>query len=91
MNSYCNTVSAANLSIGALNCYVESVLCDNSFLSDALRGNLLLKHYQLEVDLRHVSMYNDEMAHMIQDRPADILPLVQLQSSPRVFSLTHLS
>ena len=30
----------------------------------------------LEVDLRHVSLYNDELAHAIQDRPADILPLV---------------
>ena len=44
--------------------------------SDMLRGNLLLKQYQLEVDLRHISLYNDELAHAIQDRPADILPLV---------------
>ena len=44
--------------------------------SDILRGNLLLKQYQLEVDLRHISLYNDELAHAIQDRPADILPLV---------------
>lgn len=43
---------------------------------DKLRGNLLLKQHQLEVDLRHVGLYNDELAHAIQDRPADILPLV---------------
>jgi DNA replication licensing factor MCM5 len=43
---------------------------------DQLRANLLLKQYQLEVDLRHVGLYNDELAHAIQDRPADILPLV---------------
>jgi DNA replication licensing factor MCM5 len=48
---------------------------------DKLRANLLLKHYQLEVDLRHVSLYNDELAHLIQNKPSDILPLCQLGSS----------
>lgn len=43
-----------------------------------LRGNLLLKQNQLEVDLRHVGLYNDELAHAIQDRPAEVLPLVSL-------------
>ncbi|KAK0505988.1 MCM-domain-containing protein [Armillaria luteobubalina] len=44
---------------------------------DMLRGNLLLKQNVLEVDLRHVSLYNDELAHAIQDRPADVLPLFE--------------
>lgn len=44
---------------------------------DKLRANLLLKHYQLEVDLRHVSLYNDELAHLIQNKPTDILPLFE--------------
>ena len=43
---------------------------------DKLRANLLLKQYFLEVDLRHVGLYNDELAHAIQDRPTDVLPLV---------------
>lgn len=38
---------------------------------------MLLKQHLLEVDLRHVSLFNDELAHAIQDRPADILPLVR--------------
>jgi hypothetical protein len=46
-------------------------------LRDKLRGNLLLKQHQLEVDLRHVGLYNDELAHAIQDKPAEILPLVR--------------
>jgi MCM N-terminal domain len=50
-------------------------------IRDKLRGNLLLKQHQLEVDLRHVSLYNDELAHAIQDRPADILPLVSTVES----------
>ncbi|EIN13640.1 MCM-domain-containing protein [Punctularia strigosozonata HHB-11173 SS5] len=44
---------------------------------DKLRANLLLKQHQLEVDLRHVGLYHDELAHAIQDRPADILPLFE--------------
>ncbi|KAF8807264.1 MCM-domain-containing protein [Phlegmacium glaucopus] len=44
---------------------------------DKLRGNILLKQHVLEVDLRHVSLYNDELAHAIQDRPADVLPLFE--------------
>ncbi|KAI9444999.1 MCM-domain-containing protein [Lactarius indigo] len=44
---------------------------------DKLRANLLLKHYQLEVDLRHVSLYNDELAHLIQNKPSDVLPLFE--------------
>ncbi|KAI0044377.1 MCM-domain-containing protein, partial [Auriscalpium vulgare] len=44
---------------------------------DKLRANLLLKHYSLEVDLRHVGLFNDELAHAIQDKPADVLPLFE--------------
>ncbi|KAI0322316.1 MCM2/3/5 family-domain-containing protein [Amylostereum chailletii] len=44
---------------------------------DKLRANLLLKHYQLEVDLRHIGLYNDELAHAIQNIPADVLPLFE--------------
>ncbi|KAF9015018.1 MCM-domain-containing protein [Cyathus striatus] len=47
---------------------------------DKLRGNLLLKQHFLEVDLRHVGLYNDELAHAIQDRPADILPTVSAKT-----------
>ena len=63
-----------------------------TFCSDKLRGNILLKQHILEVDLRHVSLYNDELAHAIQDRPADVLPLVKYYFS-RQFSesLTRLS
>ncbi|TFK41310.1 MCM-domain-containing protein [Crucibulum laeve] len=44
---------------------------------DKLRANLLLKQHLIEVDLRHVSLFNDELAHAIQDRPADVLPLFE--------------
>ncbi|KAJ6501662.1 MCM-domain-containing protein [Mycena vitilis] len=41
---------------------------------DKLRANLLLKQRTLEVDLRHLSLYNDELAHAIQDTPTVTLP-----------------
>ncbi len=44
---------------------------------DKLRANLLLKQNVLEVDLGHVGLYNDELSHAIQDRPADVLPLFE--------------
>lgn len=46
------------------------------YYRDKLRANLLLKQHQLEVDLRHIGLFNDELAHAIQERPAEILPLV---------------
>jgi DNA replication licensing factor MCM5 len=59
---------------------VSTVALEESLMTrarrDTLRANLLLKQHQLEVDLRHVGLYNDELAHSIQDAPADILPLV---------------
>ena len=47
------------------------------WFSDQLRANLLLKLYTLEVDLRHVNLFNPELAHAVQDRPADLLPLFE--------------
>ncbi|KAH8100472.1 MCM-domain-containing protein [Cristinia sonorae] len=44
---------------------------------DKLRANLLLKQLQLEVDLRHVGLFNEELAHSIQERPGEILPLFE--------------
>ena len=29
------------------------------------------------MDLRHVGLYNDELAHAIQEQPGEILPLVR--------------
>jgi DNA replication licensing factor MCM5 len=38
---------------------------------------LLLRLYALEVDLRHVNLFSPELAHAVQDRPADLLPLFE--------------
>ncbi|KAG6869157.1 hypothetical protein C0993_012256 [Termitomyces sp. T159_Od127] len=56
---------------------------------DQLRGNLLLKQYLLEVDLRHISLFNDELAHAIQDKPAEILPLFENAATKAARSILH--
>ncbi|KAF8591962.1 MCM-domain-containing protein [Ramaria rubella] len=54
---------------------------------DKLRANLLLKQYHLEVDLRHVALYNDDLAHAIQDRPGDVLPLFETAATKAARSI----
>ncbi|KIM28949.1 hypothetical protein M408DRAFT_329001 [Serendipita vermifera MAFF 305830] len=44
---------------------------------DQLRANLLLRIDSLEVELKHIALYNDDLAHAIQDRPGDTLPLFE--------------
>ena len=48
---------------------------------DELRANILLRIYSLEVDLKHVALYNDDLAHALQDRPGDMLPLFEAAAS----------
>lgn len=61
-----------------LTCLYSSIesLAYKIIRSDKLRANLLLKQYHLEVDLRHVALYNEDLAHSVQHRPGDVLPLV---------------
>ncbi|KXN83612.1 DNA replication licensing factor mcm5 [Leucoagaricus sp. SymC.cos] len=58
--------------------FLQSFRVGGGFIyRDKLRANLLLKQYILEVDLRHVGLFNEELAFAIQDRPADVLPLFE--------------
>ncbi|KAF5356287.1 hypothetical protein D9756_004192 [Leucocoprinus leucothites] len=58
--------------------FLQSFRVGGEFIyRDKLRANLLLKQYILEVDLRHIGLFNEELAFAIQDRPADILPLFE--------------
>ncbi|KAJ8084340.1 minichromosome maintenance protein 5 [Marasmius tenuissimus] len=60
-----------------LNFILQYRIGEEFIYRDKLRGNLLLKEHLLEVDLHHVSLYNEELAFAIQERPADILPLFE--------------
>jgi DNA replication licensing factor MCM5 len=73
-----NSPSKAHLQ---LHCHfiIKRLLCHN--YRDQLRANLLLRIDSLEVELRHVALYNDDLAHAIQDRPGDTLPLFELAAA----------
>jgi DNA replication licensing factor MCM5 len=42
-----------------------------------LRHNLALKQYFLEVDLAHLLSFDEELATLLTDKPAENLALVQ--------------
>ncbi|KAI0786094.1 MCM-domain-containing protein [Abortiporus biennis] len=44
---------------------------------DKIRGNLLLKEHYLEVDLEHITNFNEDLAEAISQRPAEVLPLFE--------------
>ena len=40
---------------------------------DQLRQNLIVKRYLLEVDMDHLAMYSEELAHQLRQHPAEVL------------------
>ncbi|KAK4689763.1 DNA replication licensing factor MCM5, partial [Tremellales sp. Uapishka_1] len=44
---------------------------------DRLRSSLLLHHHTLDVDLKDLVAYNEELAQRIQERPGDMIPLLE--------------
>ena len=50
----------------------------NNVSRDKLRANMLLRQYYLEVHLEHLVLYNEDLAHAIQDTPGEIMPLVRV-------------
>lgn len=43
---------------------------------DRLRSSLLLNHHSIDVDLRDLVVYNDELAQKVQEQPGEMIPLV---------------
>jgi hypothetical protein len=46
------------------------------YASDRLRSSLLLHHHTLDVDLRDLVVYNDELGQKVQEQPGEMIPLV---------------
>ncbi|WVQ78482.1 hypothetical protein IAT38_000568 [Cryptococcus sp. DSM 104549] len=44
---------------------------------DALRSALLLKHHTLEVDLRDLVAWSEELAQKVQEQPGEMIPLLE--------------
>ncbi|KNZ53343.1 minichromosome maintenance protein 5 (Cell division control protein 46) [Puccinia sorghi] len=45
---------------------------------DRLRTNLLAKVYAIEVELQHLIVYDEELAHSISNMPGELLPLFEI-------------
>jgi len=46
---------------------------------DRLRSSLLLHHHSLEVDLRDLGVWNEELGQKVQEQPGEMVPLVSTQ------------
>ncbi|KAG0140786.1 hypothetical protein CROQUDRAFT_83949 [Cronartium quercuum f. sp. fusiforme G11] len=58
--------------------FIQSFRLGDSFIyRDRLRTNLLAKVYALEVEMQHLIVYDEELAHSITNSPGDILPLFE--------------
>ena len=44
---------------------------------DRLRSSLLLHHHSLEVDLRDLGVWNEELGQKVQEQPGEMVPLVR--------------
>jgi hypothetical protein len=47
---------------------------------DRLRSALLMNHHTLEVDLKDLIAWNDELAQKVQEHPGEMVPLVSWRS-----------
>ncbi|KAI9685168.1 MAG: minichromosome maintenance protein 5 [Bathelium mastoideum] len=51
---------------------------DNVFIyRDQIRENVLVKQYYCDVDIAHLISYNEELAHKLNNEPAEIIPLFE--------------
>ncbi|KAJ3195785.1 minichromosome maintenance protein 5 [Irineochytrium annulatum] len=58
--------------------FVSSFRLDNVFIyRDQLQQNLLVKCYFLEVDLSHLTSFDEELANQLKERPSKMLPLFE--------------
>ncbi|KAI9596081.1 MCM2/3/5 family-domain-containing protein [Syncephalis fuscata] len=68
--------------------FVQDFRLGNDYVyRDQLRQNLMARENLLEVDLGHMSTYDESLAQMTKDRPAELLPLFEAavkQSAKRI-------
>ncbi|KAI5816898.1 MCM2/3/5 family-domain-containing protein [Pyronema omphalodes] len=62
----------------AFRSFILEFRLDNNFIyRDALRTNILIKLYMLEVDIAHLISFNEELAHKLANEPSEILPIFE--------------
>ncbi|KAF2276569.1 DNA replication licensing factor mcm5 [Westerdykella ornata] len=58
--------------------FVMDFHLDNVFIyRDQIRENVLVKQYYCDIDMAHLISYNDELADMLSQDPAEIIPLFE--------------
>lgn len=58
--------------------FIRNFRIDNSFIyRDQLRQNLLVNLYFIEVDMSHLSRFDEEFANNFKDKPTEYLPLFE--------------
>lgn len=64
--------------IQSLQKFIQNFRIGDSFIyRDRLRTNLLAKVYALEVEMQHLIVYDEELAHSLTNAPGDLLPLFE--------------
>ena len=72
--------------------FVMDFHLDNVFLyRDQIRENVLVKQYYCDIDIAHLISYDEELAHKLQQDPAEVLPLVCLTAPFITLLLTCIS
>ncbi|KAI5780905.1 MCM2/3/5 family-domain-containing protein [Geopyxis carbonaria] len=56
---------------------LEFRLENNFVYRDALRTNILIKQYRLDVEMEHLIGFNEELANKLQTEPGEILPMFE--------------
>lgn len=46
--------------------------------SDRIRSSLLARQHVVEIDLRDLIVYNEDLAQSIQEKPGDFVPMVRV-------------
>ncbi|RPB03626.1 MCM-domain-containing protein [Choiromyces venosus 120613-1] len=63
----------------AFRSFILEFRLDNNFIyRDALRTNVLIKKYMLDVDMAHLISFNEELAHRLANEPAEIIPIFEI-------------
>ncbi|KAI9341271.1 MCM2/3/5 family-domain-containing protein [Zopfochytrium polystomum] len=53
-------------------------LGNDYFYRDQINSNIMMKQYFLEVNLAHLSSFDEDLSNYLKERPADVLPLFEV-------------
>ncbi|KAJ3330565.1 minichromosome maintenance protein 5 [Blyttiomyces sp. JEL0837] len=58
--------------------FLNDFRVDNVYIyRDQLRQNIMINQYFIELDLAHLTVYHEELANLLRDKPGEMLPLFE--------------